>query len=99
MGAVPAWFGKGTAILAHLVGRQIVDIGLAGLDQMFGPMVELLEIVGGEFDVPTPIEAKPANIILDGVDEFLLFLGRVGVVKPQIAAPAEFLGDAKIQTD
>ncbi len=46
-----------------------------------------------------PIEAEPAHVGLDGVDIFLLLLGRIGVVKTQIAVPAEFLGDAEIQTD
>ena len=46
-----------------------------------------------------PIEAKPAHVALDGVDIFLFFLGRVGVVETQIAVAAEFLGDAEIQAD
>ena len=46
-----------------------------------------------------PIEAEPAHVGLDGVDIFLLFLGRIGVVETQIAMAAEFLGDAEIQRD
>ena len=46
-----------------------------------------------------PIEAEPAHVALDGVDIFLLLLGRVGVVEAQMAAAAEFLGDAEIQAD
>ena len=46
-----------------------------------------------------PIEAEPAHVALDGVDIFLLFLGRVGVVEAQVAAAAEFLGDAEIEAD
>src|SRR5258706_404112 len=49
--------------------------------------------------VLAPVEAKPAHVALDGIDIFLLFLGRVGVVEAQIAAAAELLGDAEIQTD
>ena len=46
-----------------------------------------------------PIEAEPAHVALDGVDIFLLFLGRIGVVETQMTAAAEFLGDAEIQAD
>ena len=46
-----------------------------------------------------PVEAEPAHVALDGVDIFLLFLGRIGVVETQMAAAAEFLGNAEIQAD
>ena len=71
--------------------RLVVDIGLAGADQMLGPVVELLEIVRGVIEMLAPIEAEPAHVALDGVDVFLLFLGRIGVVEAQMAAAAELL--------
>ena len=71
--------------------RLVVDVGLAGADQVLGPGIELLEIVGGVVEVLAPIEAEPAHVALDGVDIFLLFLGRIGVVEAQMAAAAEFL--------
>ena len=46
-----------------------------------------------------PIEAEPAHVALDGVDIFLLFLGRIGVVEAQMTAAAELLGDAEVETD
>ncbi len=46
-----------------------------------------------------PVEAEPAHVALDGVDIFLLFLGRIGVVEAQVAAPAELLGDAEVEAD
>jgi hypothetical protein len=39
------------------------------------------------------------HIGLDGVDVLLLFLGRIGVVEPQIALATEFLRDAEIEAD
>ena len=72
-------------------GGLIVDIGLAGADQMLGPLVELLEIIRGVIEMRAPVEAEPAHVALDRVDIFLLFLGRVGVVEAQMAAPAELL--------
>ena len=50
-------------------------------------------------EVATPIEAEPAYVLLDGVDEGLLLLGRIGVVEAQVTAPAEFVGDAEIEAD
>ena len=79
--------------------RLVVDIGLAGADQVLGPVVELLEIVGGVIEVLAPVEAEPAHVALDGVDVFLLLLGRVGVVEAQVAAAAELLRHAEIEAD
>ena len=66
---------------------------------MLGPFVELLEIIRGVIEVLAPVEAEPAHVALDGVDIFLLFLGRIGVVEAQMAPAAEFLGNAEIQAD
>src|SRR5690242_16163711 len=46
-----------------------------------------------------PVEAQPVDVALNRVDELLLFLGWVGVVEAQMAAPPVFLGDAKVETD
>src|SRR4051794_23953665 len=46
-----------------------------------------------------PIEAEPAQIGFYGVDIFLLLLDRIGVVEPQMTAPAEHTGDAEIEAD
>ena len=87
--AVRARLGQRAAVGADLVLALVVDIGLAGPDQLLGPIVELLEIVGGVVEVLPPVEAEPAHVALDGVDILLLFLGRIGVVEAQVAAPAE----------
>ena len=96
---VLAGLGQRAAVGANLVLALVVDIGLAGADQILGPAVEPLEIIRGVVEVLAPIEAEPAHVALDGVDIFLLFLGRIGVVETQIAAAAEFLRDAEIQAD
>ena len=46
-----------------------------------------------------PVEAEPAHVALDGVDIFLLFLGRVGVIETQIAMAAELLRHAEVEAD
>ena len=85
--------------MPDLVLALVVDIGLAGADQVLGPAVQPLEIVGGVIEVLAPIEAEPAHVALDGVDIFLLFLGRIGVVETQMTAPAELRRHAEIQDD
>ena len=46
-----------------------------------------------------PVEAEPADVVLDGSDELVLLPGRVGVIEAQVAAPAELSRDAEIQAD
>ena len=46
-----------------------------------------------------PVEAEPADVFLNRVDVFLLFLDRVGVVEAQVAAAAELLGDPEAERD
>ena len=62
-GAVPAGLGEGAAVLADLVGGEVVDVGLAVPDQVDGPVVELLEVVGGVVEVLAPVEAEPADVL------------------------------------
>ena len=75
------------------------DDGLAGLDQVLGPFVELLEIVRSVVEVLAPLDCEPADVGFDHVDISLLLLHRTGIVEAQAAMPAEFLRDAKIQAD
>jgi hypothetical protein len=87
------------AVLADLVGRQVVHVGIAVSDQVDGPLVELLEVVGRVVEVLGPVEAQPADVALDGVDVLLLLLDRVRVVEPEVAVAAEIAGDAEVQGD
>ena len=48
---------------AHLVGRRVVDIGLAFADQLLGPVVELLEVVRRVMQMLAPVEAEPADVV------------------------------------
>ena len=66
--------------------REIADVGFAGLDQLNGPLVQLIEIVGGVEQAVFPIEAQPAHVLHDGVDVLGLFFGRIGVVEAQVAS-------------
>ena len=97
--AVAAGLGQRAAVLADLVGGQVVDVGLAGPDEVHRPVVELLEVVGRVVEVLAPVEAEPADVGLDRVDVLLLLLDRVRVVEPQVAAAAELRGDAEVEAD
>ncbi len=91
--------GQRAAELADLVGAQVVDVGLARLDQLHRPAVELLEVVGGVVEVRAPVEAEPAHVGHDRVDVLHLFLGRVGVVEPEMAGAPVLRGEAEVEAD
>src|SRR5262249_58053429 len=87
------------AIRADLVGGEAVDVRVAVADQELGELVEPFEVVRCVEQVVAPVEAEPADVLLDGLDVFDVFLERVGVVEAQVADAAEFLGDAEVQAD
>ena len=99
MGTVLARLSQSPAIGTDLVCAQVVHIGLAVRDQVLGPFIELFKIVGGKILMLTPVEAEPAHVFLNGVNIFLLFLGRVGIVETQIAAAGKLFCQAEIQAD
>ena len=98
-GAFLARFRKGAAVFAYLVGRKVVHIGLAPADEFFCIVVELLEVVGSVEFAIFPVPAKPADVFLDGVNVFDVFLGGVGIVKAEVAQAVEFLCYPEIETD
>src|SRR6185312_15844745 len=66
---------------------------------MLGPLVKLLEIIRRMMEVRAPVVTEPAHVVHDGIDIFLLFLRRIGVVEAQRAMPAIFLSDAEIEAN
>ena len=93
-----AGFGDGPAALADGVLGLAVDVGEPLLHEVDGPIVELLEVVGGEAD-GVGVEAEPADVALDRFHELeVLGLG-VRVVEAEVAAPAEPLGEAEVDAD
>ena len=97
--ALTARLGERAAIFADLIGCQAVDVGLALRDELLGPLIELLEIVGRMVQVFRPVEAEPPDVAHDLVDVLLRLLDGVGVVEPQVAVSAEFLRDAEVDAD
>src|SRR5262245_29411494 len=99
IGTVGARLRQGAAVGPHLLLTLIIDIGLASPDQVLGPSVELLEVIGSMIEVLAPIKAEPTHVTLNCIDIFLLLLGGVGVIEAQVAAAAKFLGDAEVEAD
>ena len=97
--ALLARLGERAAVLADFVGAQVAHVGLALLDEPDGVLVQLLEVIGGVVPPVFPVEAQPADILLDGLDVLHLLLHRVGVVEAQVALAAEFRRDAEVNAN
>ena len=84
-------------MFTDLLGGKLVNIRLTIGDERDGPIIKLLEVVRGVVLVLTPFKAEPSDVSLDRVDVFLLFFGRVGVIKTQVTRPAELLRHAEVE--
>src|SRR6185436_2417544 len=94
-----ARLGERAAIRADLVGREAVDVGESAPDQMFGPLVELIEVIRGVQRLAAPVETQPVHVLDDRARVLRLFLLRIRVVEAEIAAPAELERDAEVEAD
>jgi len=99
VGAVGAGLGEGASVLSGLFGGQVADVGLAGLYELDGVFVHVLEVVGGIIQAVGPIEAEPADVLFDCLDVFGLFFYGVGVIEAEVAQAGELVCDAEIEAD
>ena len=83
--ALLAGLSYGTAVLANLLTARTVHISLACPDQLLRVLVEALEVIRGEVEVFTPVEAEPTDVLLNGAHVQLVFRLRVGVVEAQMS--------------
>ena len=97
VGIVPARLGQGAAVFTHLLRRQLRDIGLTLFDQFDGDLIHFLEIVGGEKDPVFIIRAQPCHILTDGLYEFRILLGGIGIIIAQVELAAVFLGQSVVE--
>ena len=88
----------GPAVETNLVLRLRVHVRFAILHQQLGDLVEPAEVVAG-VELSVPLEAEPAQVLLECLDVLDVLGERVGVVEAQIAASVEFLGDTEVQAD
>ena len=81
-----------------LLLRLVIDVGEAVHNELLGPLVELVEVVGGIM-LLGPLKTEPCDIFFDGVHVLHIFLDRVGVIEAEVAETVIFLGDSEVQTD
>ena len=98
-GAVLARLGERAAIFLHLLGRQLVHVGQAALDEHFGVLVDLLVIVGRIIHAALPFEAHPADILLNALDVFVILFCGVGIVEAEVAQAAVAFGGHEIDVE
>ncbi|OQA15013.1 MAG: hypothetical protein BWY63_03025 [Chloroflexi bacterium ADurb.Bin360] len=99
IGAILTRFGERAAILANLLGAQIIHVSHALLDEVLSPEVHLFEIVGGEEWFIREFGNQPAHIRHDGFDVFFFFLHRVGVIEAQVEFAAVIARNAGVEAD
>jgi hypothetical protein len=97
--ALPARLGQRPPVLAHLVGRQAVDVGEAALYQVDGIAVQRFEVVRCVPRLALPREPQPPHVVLNRLDVLHILFGRVGVVESQVARAPELGGDPEVQAD
>ncbi|CCX42310.1 uncharacterized protein BN454_00172 [Clostridium sp. CAG:1024] len=93
--AVLTGLGQRAAVFAHLVFREVVHIGEPLLDELDGKLVAPIKVGGTEAEL-IPMEAQPFDVVLDRIDVLDVLLGRVRIVKAQIAASAILFRHAKV---
>ena len=98
--AVPAGLGQRAAVRADLLRRLVVDVGLAGLDQALGPVVELLEVVRGVVEVRRPSRSR-ASARRAWIASTYSCSSLVGLVssKRRWQRPPNSCGDAEVEAD
>ena len=95
-GTVLAGGSQRAAVFAHLILVQLVHIGQAALDPVLGNFIAFIVIIAGVEQAARPVEAQPGDILLDGLHKLGVFLGRVGIVKAQVAQAAVFFGGQEV---
>src|SRR5450759_4031430 len=97
--AVAARLRKRAAIRAHVVGREVADVGLARADQRLAEVIELPEIIRRVEEPVLPVEPEPVDVLLDRIHVLNVLLERVRVVKSEVALSAVLARDAEVQAD
>src|SRR5260370_6322429 len=96
--AVLAGLGESAAMLAYFLSHQIVNVGLAILDQFDGPLVKLVEIIG-RVEKAIPLKAQPIHVGFDRLNVFGFLLLGIGIVKAKICVSTKFVGQTEIDAD
>ena len=86
---VPVWAfltgsGKVASVLPDLLRGQVTDKCLSFLNQEYGALIHLFEIIGGKKQPVLKISAQPLHIRHNGFHEFRLLFCGVCIVKTQV---------------
>ena len=98
VGAGRSGLGRRALLLGDLLGRLLIDIGVAVADHPQGEVPEALEIVARVVDV-APLEAEPTDVLEDVLHILVVFLAGVGIVEAEVAHAIVVLGHAEVHTD
>ena len=91
IGTVRTRTGGRTFLPGDHLCTLFIDIGTSLLDEPYGEVPELLEIVTGIIDVG-PLEPKPLDIVLDALNIFCIFLNGIRIVETEVTGAVVFLG-------
>ena len=94
-----AGLGGNAAVLLPLLGGQGADVGLAVADELACEVVHFAEVVGGVVEVGAPVEAEPADVLLDGFRVFDVLADGVRVVHAQVADAAVLQRHAEVEAE
>src|SRR5699024_1996995 len=86
-------------VLLHFFPGQVVHIGFALPDQLFGIFVALFKIVAAVENAAVGVRAQPVQVLQDALHIFVVLTGGVGVVKAQIEQAAVVFGDGVVDED
>ena len=87
-----------SAVLPHLLGRQIVHIRQTLLNQDLRKLIQLI-IIFGCIKQMIPLESHPTDVLHNRIHIFCIFLRRIGIIKAQIASAAILDCRTKIDAD
>ena len=91
--------GVGTTVLAHLLAGQVVHIGLALFNELFGVLVALVKVIAAIEDAAIGVGTQPVQVLDDAVDVLLALAGGVGVVQTQVELAAVLVGNGPVDVD
>ena len=101
--AKTAFFSE-TTKLVGLFRRHVIDVTFAFVYQLERELVKPIEVIRSiKRRAPKifigPIIDEPVDIGHDGIDILGFFLGRIGVVHPNVADAVELVRDPEVQAD
>ena len=76
----------------------MAHVCFVGLDELNSEIVKLLEVVTRISDCKRLI-AEPSNILLDMINEFMIFLAWVCIIKSKVGLSTVLLGDGEVKSD